>query len=104
MKLIIGDKTYEFEYTINALCDLEKVTGKTFSELMNAESMTNIRGLLWCGLIANQKTITLEQAGALLLEYIKTNTLEELTALVGDAFEQAGFLQALARKKPRVVK
>ena len=57
MKLEIGDKTYEFEFTINSVCDLEERTGKGFAELMSIEGLTSLRALIWCGLITHQKTL-----------------------------------------------
>ena len=104
MKLELGDKTYEFEFTINAVCDLEEMTGKGFADLMSVEGLTSIRALMWCGLISHQKTITLAQTGELLQEYLKSKSIEDLIKTIGDAFEQAGFIQAAARKRPRVVK
>lgn len=104
MKLELGDKTYEFEFTINAVCDLEEMTGKGFADLMSVEGLTSIRALMWCGLVSNQKTITLAQTGELLQEYLKSKSIEDLIKTIGDAFEQAGFIQAAARMKPRAVK
>ncbi len=104
MKLELGDKTYEFEFTINAVCDLEEMTGKGFADLMSVEGLTSIRALMWCGLISHQKTITLAQTGELLQDYLKNKSIEDLIKTIGDAFEQAGFIQAAARKRPRAVK
>ncbi len=104
MKLELGNKTYEFEFTINAVCDLEEMTGKGFADLMSVEGLTSIRALMWCGLVSNQKTITLAQTGELLQEYLKSKSIEDLIKTIGDAFEQAGFIQAAARKRPRAVK
>ena len=104
MKLELGDKTYEFEFTINAVCDLEEMTGKGFADLMSVEGLTSIRALMWCGLISHQKTITLAQTGELLQDYLKNNTVEDFTKTIGDAFEQAGFIQAAAQKRPRIKK
>ena len=101
MKLEIGDKTYEFEFTINSVCDLEERTGKGFADLMSVEGLTSLRALIWCGLITHQKTITMAQAGDLVQEYLKNNAIEDLTKMIGDAFEQAGFIQAAAQKRTR---
>lgn len=101
MKLEIGDKTYEFEFTINSVCDLEERTGKGFADLMSIEGLTSLRALIWCGLITHQKTLTMAQAGDLVQEYLKNNTIEDLTKTIGDAFEQAGFIQAAAQKRTR---
>ncbi len=104
MKLEIGDKTYDFEFTINAVCDLEERTGKGFAELISVEGLTSLRALMWCGLITHQKTLTMAQAGDLIQEYLKNNTVEDFTKTIGDAFEQAGFIQAAAQKRPRIKK
>jgi hypothetical protein len=98
MKLEINDKMYELEYTINAVCDLEELTGKTFAEVVTQKGFRGLRALMWCGLSENVPGLTMKTAGKLLQEYLKTHTQEEFVTLVGGAVEQAGFLTAQGRK------
>lgn len=94
MKLEIGDKIYELEYTVNSVCDLEELTGKNLGDVLSAAGMSSVRALLWCGLIENSPNLTMKQAGAILQEYIETKAMEELVEALGNAIEHAGFIQA----------
>lgn len=98
MKLEIADKMYEFEFTINAVCDLEDISGKTFGEVVGTKGFRGLRALMWCGLSENNPGLTIKQAGKLLQEYLKTNSQEQFITLVGGAVEQAGFLTAQGKK------
>ena len=94
MKLEIGDTMFELEYTINAVCDLEELTGKNLGEALAMGGFASIRALLWCGLSEHMKGLTLAKAGTLLQEYIKANSIENLVKAMTEAIEQAGFLGA----------
>lgn len=108
MKIEIGDKMFELEYSINGICDLEEITGKSLGDILSVEGFSSVRSLLWCGLADNTPGLTMKQAGALLQEYIKTNSLEEIANKIGEAVAQAGFLKAQEtgrkQKAVRVVK
>lgn len=94
MKIEIGDQVFELEYTINAVCDLEELTGKNLGDVLATQGMSSVRALLWCGLTEHMKGLTMKQAGNLLQEYMKGHTMEELVEVLGKAIEQAGFIQA----------
>jgi hypothetical protein len=94
MKLEIGEKMYEVEYTINAVCDLEELTGTSIENVFASAGVSSLRSLLWCGLIENHDGLTMKQAGELLQEYLKTHSLEELAKFLSTAIEHAGFIQA----------
>ena len=97
MKLEIGDGIYELEYTVNAVCDLEELTGKNLGDVLATAGLSSVRALLWCGLIEHAKTLTMAKAGSLLQEYMKAHSMEELVELLGKAIEDAGFIQAQGR-------
>lgn len=94
MKLQILEQIYELEFTVNAVCDLEELTGKLLGEVLSQGGYKSVRALLWCGLTENMPQLTMKQAGALMHEYLKGNSLEQLTVVLGEAIEQAGFLRA----------
>ena len=58
MKLEIGDKTYEFEFTINSVCDLEERTGKGFAELMSIEGLTSLKERCHVTVYADSQYVT----------------------------------------------
>jgi hypothetical protein len=101
MNLQLGDNMYELKYTVNSLCELEEVTGKNLSDIIALNGFSSVRALLWCGLCETVPGLTMKQAGLLLQEYTQTSSLEELVNILGGAIEQAGFLGAQGKKKPR---
>lgn len=94
MKLQVGDIIFELEYTVNSVCDLEEVTGKSILEVFAMPEFSSIRSLLWCGLIANIPGLTIIKAGNILQEWLKTRTIQELVASLGEAIDLAGFIVA----------
>lgn len=94
MKLEIGDTMYELEYTVNSVCDLEEITGKGLGDILSVSGMSSIRALLWSGLIENLPGLTIKKAGVIVQEFLKQGTIEDLVTKIGEAVEQAGFLNA----------
>lgn len=94
MKFEIGETLYEIEYTVNAVCDLEELTGRNLGDVLSSAGISSVRALLWCGLIENTKGLTMKKAGDLLQEHLKTRPMEDLVSALGTAIEQAGFIQA----------
>lgn len=99
MKLEIGDVSFELEYTVNSVCDLEEISGKGLGDILGTAGLSSVRALLWCGLIENMKGLTMGKAGNLLQEYLKTHSMEELVEVMGKAIEGAGFIQAQEKGK-----
>jgi hypothetical protein len=68
-----GDKEYILRLDFNALCTLEEKTGKGFvaisEQLSKAEtmSMVMVRACLWAGLQKHHPTMTVEEAGDLVV-------------------------------------
>ena len=79
MKIQIGEELHELTYTVNAVCDLEEVTGKQISDFLAAGGYNGVRVLFWCGLLDADPKITITQAGELMQTYIKDNSLSDLT-------------------------
>lgn len=89
----IGGKDYVIHYSINSLIEMEKATGKSFTQLFNSEgfSLSTIRDLVFYGLKAKAK-ITEEGAGEILdalieegmpIEQVATLFVNELMAALG---------------------
>lgn len=102
MKIEIGDGIYELEYTVNAVCDLEEMTGKGLGDVLSVAGLSSVRALLWCGLAAHTPTLTMAQAGTLLQEYMAEHSMEELVAIITEAIEAAGFMKAQSSPKKAV--
>jgi hypothetical protein len=99
MKIEIGDTMFDFEYTVNSVCDLEEITKKNLAEVVSNNGFSSVRALLWCGLSEHMKGLTIAKAGNIMQEYLKTHPIEELMTIIGEAIEQAGFLGAQGKKK-----
>lgn len=100
MKLQIGETIYELEFTINSVCAFEELTGKTLIQALSVGGYRSLRVWLMCGLMKNHQ-VTLKQAGDLIQEYLKTGTIDDLSAIIGGAVEQAGFLNAQVPQTPK---
>lgn len=98
MRIEIADKSYVLEYTINSVCALEK-DGIYLSDVANTSGFSGPRLWLWCGLLHHNKDLTLIGAGELMNEYLKVNSLDDLTKAISGAIEEAGFLGAQGKKK-----
>jgi len=78
-------------YTINALCELEEMTGRGLDQLLKT-SFSSIRGLLWCGIRHQMPELTIVEAGNMLEKHLeKGGTLEQIANAVCAALEDAGF-------------
>jgi len=96
MKLEIGGKIYELEFTINAVCDFEELTKQPLIQSLSVGGYRSLRVWLMCGLIGHHK-VTLKKAGELVQQNLNENhSIDDLSAIIGDAVEQAGFLKAQA--------
>lgn len=98
MKLEIGNTIYDLEYKVNSVCDLEDLTGKQIGEVLAMPNYSMFRSMLWCGLITHHK-ITIGQAGDLVEEYLRNHSQIELSKVLGQAIEDAGFMAAQGKPK-----
>lgn len=94
MKVKIGTKTYELVYKVNAVCDLEEMTGCSITDIFNWTEFRSLRALLWAGLITHMPTLTMVEAGDLTDAYMGEVGPEEMGNTIGRAIEAAGFLRA----------
>lgn len=98
MKFTIGENIYELKYTVNSMADMEELTGKTMSEMMELGEVSAIRGMFWAGLVHDNKNMNLNEAGDLLGEYMKEHGMGEASQLIIKGLTEAGFITA---QKPK---
>ncbi len=100
MKLQIGETLYDLEYHVNSVCSLEELTGESIGEVMRKPEMSGLRALFWCGLAAHNKTLTFDQAGELLEQYLAEHGgyygpgKEAINVFLAECLAQSGFLIA----------
>ena len=82
------DKVRHLKFGMNALIELEQKTGKPLSQ-MGDVSMADLRTILWCGLIHEDKKLTESKVGDLMDEAIEKNGMEHLAQKIGEAMENS---------------
>ena len=96
------DRERRLAYGFNALCAAEEVTGKNIlsedSFAMGNMSARDLRAFLWAGLIEDDPTVTLEDAG----DFITDNfdNLEYISEKIGEAITLAMPESAQAESNP----
>ncbi|WP_069649638.1 hypothetical protein [Caloranaerobacter ferrireducens] len=83
------DKVRNLRYGINALCQLEDMLGKPITKLQNETGIKEFRVILYCGLIWEDKTLTLEKIGDLMDEAITEKGIDYINDKVSEALELA---------------
>lgn len=85
----LGGKTRHIRFTFNALVALEEELGIPISEIgeimSGSVSLTNLRRLVWAGLIHEDKDLTQEQVG----EFLGLVDIGDLAEKLAKAFEAA---------------
>ncbi len=92
--LIVLDRERHLRYDINALVDLEAVTGLNLAQrvAIHLVNLGAIRAFLWAGLKAEDPKLTLAEAGALLQGVVaRGGNLAEVTTKMREALQEAGF-------------
>ena len=98
MRIEIADKSYELKFTINAMAELEDMTGQELGNLLSGGQFKTVRYLMWAGLIENNPELTIKGAGGLIEEYLQSGgSLEVLGELLTKAIESAGFFKQAAK-------
>lgn len=81
------DKARNLRYGINALVRIESLIGKPITVLdLNSLSMSDLRNILFAGLVHEDKDLTAEKVGDLIDEYM---SIEEVAEKLGEAFTLA---------------
>lgn len=80
------DRPRHLRYGINALCQLEKMTKKTVSDISKNPGIIELRAMLYCGLTWEDKKLILEEVGNMMDE---VSDIEYISEKVGEAMELA---------------
>lgn len=71
-EVTINGKVYKIEYGFNAVCSLEDTTRQSLNDIVqqvssgSLHSIRLMRAIFWAGLLAHNRGMTLERAGAIL--------------------------------------
>ena len=71
-EITINGKNYKIEYGFNAVCSLEDTVHQPLSDIVqqvssgSLHSIKLMRAIFWAGLLAHNRGMTLERAGAIL--------------------------------------
>ena len=98
----INGKAYTFILDMNALCDLEDITGKNAITILgeadnDVVSMKDLRALIFCALKRHHPDITLEEAGDIVGSDFE-GAVEALTASFPDKVDS---VRGKAKARPR---
>ena len=98
---ILG-KEYTFLLDMNALCELESITGSNAISLFErtdtgTASLSDLRALIFCGLKRHHPDITLEEAGDIMGE----DTESVLNALTNSFPQPKSSLRGKKKAQPR---
>lgn len=105
----LNGQEYTLKFDYNALCSFEQATGKSFLKFFNdleengflAMGLSDLRALLWAGLLDENKDLKLIDVGNLLnlddIECIKTVSTALMNA-INEAFPK-GVKTSLDKKK-----
>ena len=87
----IGGEVYRLCYSVNALCEVERLAGGSLDALMEKQ-FSACRLLLWGALMQHQPGITLEGAGEIISRHIRCGgSLEDIVGVCAEALGEAGF-------------
>lgn len=99
--LEIGEKTRYLRYGFNAFCAFEEKSNKGLAEIGKNPKMSDMRVLLWAGLIHEDKKLTLERAGNLVDEYIQEGgTFQDLMEITTKALNASGIIKDDKEEEP----
>lgn len=88
---ITFDKPRHIRFDLNALVEIEAISGKSLTTLLGDLSLTTLRDLTWAGLKHEDRRLTRERVGDLLQGYLENGgTTERLIEQLVDALEQSG--------------
>lgn len=90
-EVTINGKKYEIEFGLNAVCSLEDTVKLTLSAIMEQVSrgvmdMRLFRAIFWAGLLAHNRGMTLERAGAI-LDQADTDYSSVVGEIVGELLD-----------------
>jgi len=101
MKFESNEKSYDLKYTVNAVADMEEMTGAGLSSITQSGEIYAMRALFWAGLIDSNPELTVKQAGDIMGGYIQAHGPQECMVLITKSLEESGFIRAQAARKPK---
>lgn len=95
-KVILNGQEYTLRFDYNALCSFEQVTGKSFLKFFNdldeqgflSMHLSDLRALLWAGLLYDNKNLKLTDVGNLLKLY-DIECIEAVSVALTNAISEA---------------
>lgn len=95
----IAGEMYRLCYSVNALCEVERLAGGSLDLLMEKQ-FSACRLLLWGALTEHQSGITLQGAGDIISRHIRMGgCLEDIVNLCAEALSEAGFFSQAAMEE-----
>lgn len=100
-RIALDGREYTLRYTVNALCCLEDQADGSLEKLLG-KGISGLRGLLWCGLMEEDPSLTLAKTGELLQRHLQSGgSLQSVALQVASALEDAGFFQQPVMEKEK---
>lgn len=81
------DKIRNLRLGVNARCMAQEILGKPLSDLTKGAGENEIRVLLYCGLIWEDPTLTIEQLGDIMDDVLEERDYEYIGNKIGEAVE-----------------
>lgn len=95
----LGEAKLQFGYTVNALCEVERVLGMPIELAIKSGAVTTVRALFWGGLISCQPNLSLADVGAMMQSEIGNGmgenraTMNDFAALCLERMKEDGLIQ-----------
>ncbi|KXZ40008.1 hypothetical protein SAMN05661008_01532 [Alkalithermobacter thermoalcaliphilus JW-YL-7 = DSM 7308] len=83
------DKMRNLRFGVNAFCQIRDMLGKPLTSLTEYTEFNELRVLFYCGLIWEDKELTLEKTGNIMDEGIEKHGLDYIVEKLSEAIELA---------------
>ena len=96
-----GGEAYQLNYTVNALCAYEDRFEKDIIKALSVATVGDLRAVVWAGLIDKHPEITLEDAGAIMNDYLNggEKSFSDIIQLCVEALTNSGFFKKAGNVK-----
>ncbi len=84
-----ADKARNIKFNYNALIKLEEDFGIDINKMDKEMKLSDVRKLLYCGLLHEDESLTLEQVGDIIDEIMDKHGMEYVGAKIAEAFQKA---------------
>jgi len=90
--LKVGGKQYKLRYTMNSMCELERMTGKKLADIIDDGEFTAVRAMIWAALLPLNHSISLTAAGEIIDKYFEDgHNFIELSEIIKSVMSASGF-------------